>query len=403
MFNGLLDAALHTLGHGNNKNYLFDRYSTTRLVGSNTPVWVDTTQKWVLYNNIPELRAVINRYANMIASAKPVVKNMNGEVVPEGQQWIFDLLHRPNALQTWSRMTYMLAVNKCVTANAVVYMPKGSMGNVQSLTPLAYNDIQIVPTGKGLKQTTLEGFIKEFKIKKDYSGSFETFDPAEVLYISDPDGINLFDTKSRIEALKYPLSNLAAGYRKRNVLLDNLFTLGVLKANSTDGISALPIESEDIEDMRKDMKQRHDGEVIITDKDFGFEPMSFPVKDLMLFEEMTADKEEIIDQYGLNRHMFSAGTSRGSTFSNVEMGERQAYNSTIIPDAKDIYGEITTQTGLEKLGLKLVPSFDHISVLRSDENKAAEALFKRAQAVEKIAEQVALSDDEKRKILKIED
>jgi hypothetical protein len=92
---------------------------------------------------------------------------------------------------------------------------------------------------------------------------------------------------------------------------------------------------------------------------------------------------------------------KGSTFSNVEMGERQAYNSTIIPDTQIMYDEFTKQLGLDKQGMYLVPDFSHISVLKADEKKDAESLLKRAEAVSKINELTPLSIDEMRKLLGI--
>lgn len=401
MLSGLFNAANRFWA--SDRNYQHSRYSTTELIGNPTPVWVDTSNLWLLYGEIGELKSVINRYSNMVASAHPTLCDADGEPMDLPNHWMTQLLNRPNSLQSWNSMILMTSINKCVTANALIFSPAGSMGNRQNLTPLAYNDVQIKATGASLRQTAIDGIIEEFKVKKDAYGAYEIFKPSEIVYLNDVDGINLFDTTSRIVGLRDPLSNIAAGYRKRNVLLTNLFSLGILtgKANS-DGVSAIPLDPEDAEKMREDMKKRHEGQVIVTDKDFKFEAMSFPVKELQLFEEMTEDKLAIIDAYGLNQHMFTQGTtSRGSTFSNVEMGERQAYNSTIIPDTVLMYKEIGFQLGLEKEGIYLKPSFEHISVLKADETKSAEAMFKRAQAVEKMSEQVTLSDEERRALLKI--
>lgn len=406
MFSGLLSSAASWLGAGNNSNYLDNRYTTTALVGTTTPVWIDTTNKWVLYQQVPELQAVIRRYSSMVASARPVVKDLEGNILTRKDKpshWVFDLIDRPNAMQAWSKMVYMTAINQCVTGNALIFTPKGLMGNVQNMTPLAFNNVQIVPTGVSLRQTAIDGFIEKFKVPTSAAGSFEYFEAKEVVYLCEADGINLFDAKSKLDGLKMPISNIVSGYKKRNVLLENLFSLGVLTGRAaSDGMSVVPIEPEDVKDMRDDLKARHGGEVIVTDKDFKFEPMSFPVKELMLFEEMTADKLELIDAYGLNQNMFSLPTApKGGTFSNVEMGEKQAYNSTIIPDTVSMYDEINVQTGLKKEGLLISPSFEHISVLKEDETQAADALLSRSQALEKINEQIALSDDDKRLILRL--
>lgn len=376
-------------------------YYTAQQIGVVSPVWVSTTDKWALYYEIPELHAVINRYAKMIASANPIIVNDKGEVQKNNGNTIFKLIDRPSAMQSWGTMMYMIALNKCVTNNALIYAPKGTFGALQ-LLPLAFNNVKIVPTGKNLVSVDLGSFIEKFQLPTSALDGYKDFMPEEVVYLTEPDGINLFNTKSKIDSLKYPLSNLKKQYEKRNVLLANLFSLGILSSENKDGISAMPLEPKDIKKMRDDMKLRHDGEIIITDKSVKFDPMTFPTKDLMLFEEMTADKLAIIDEYGLNQHMFGQGEGgKGSTFSNVEMGERQAYNSTIIPDTEIIYDEFTKQLGLDREGLYLVPDFSHISVLKEDQKTNAESLLKRAEAVSKINELTPLSIEEIRKLLGI--
>lgn len=377
------------------------RYYTTQMLGNSTPNWVDSTAGWTLYNEIPELQAVINRYAKMVASANPVVVDKDGNVIDPNGHWIFDIIDRPNAMQSWGPMVFMVALNKCVTNNALIYTPKGDMGNVQNMTPLAWNNVKVVATRKGLRQTDMNGFIEKFQIPTTQYSNFEDFEPKEVIYFCEPDGINLFATRSKLESLRYPLSNIASAYRKRNVLLENLFALGILTSEKQDGVSFVPLNPKQRKKLTEEIMQRHKGKPIITDKPMKWEPMSFPTKDLMLFEEMTADKVAIIDQYGLNQNMFGSAESKGSTFSNVEMGERQAYNATIIPDTELMYDEITKQSGLDKDGYFLKPSFEHISVLKADDNKAAEAMFKRSQAVEKISTLVTLTDEEKRALLKV--
>lgn len=376
-------------------------YFTLQQIGVTTPEWVNTTDKWNLYYSIPELQAVILRYSDMVASANPIIIDKKGNRIESNSDQIFKLIDRPNAMQSWGKMIKMVAINQCVTNNILIYAPNGSFGKLQ-LMPLAFNNVKIVPTGKTLMSIELASFIEKFQIPTSRLNEFRDFMPDEVIYICEVDGINLFDSRSKLDALKMPLSNLEKQYTKRNVLLRNMFSLGILSANNTDGISSLPIREGDISKIRKDIKLRNEGEVIITDKPLKFDPMTFPVKDLMLFEEMTADKLAIIDAFGLNQHMFGQGEGgKGSTFSNVEMGERQAYNSTIIPATEIIYDEITKQIGLDKKGMYLVPDFSHVSVLKQDETRSADALLKRASAVEKINGIVELSDEEKRKLLSI--
>ena len=357
-----------------------DNYYTFQSVGDTTPEWVDTTDKFLIYQEIPELQSVINRYANMVASAKPIIKDSKGVIVDPNNTPYFKLLSRPNPMQSWSDFIFFMAVNRCVTNNMIA-LPNKGMIELKSVTPIAFNNVKIVPTGKSYKQFEKSGIIKEFRIPLDQTNKFETFKTEEVLYISIPDGINLFNSKSKIEALRYPLSNIAKTYEKRNVILRNMFALGILSSENNDGISSIPLDTDEAEQMRNDLMNRNKGKVIITDKNMKWSPMSYPTKDLMLFEEMTADKAAIIDAYGLNVNMFSPIDNQGQTYSNVEMGEKQAYRSTIIPDTEALYAEIGRQLGFLNDGYYLLPDFSHIDVLSENKNQEADTLLKNTQAI----------------------
>jgi len=389
-FNRFLDRLKFS---GNQNTYTFQK------VGNTTPDWINTTNYFLLYQTIPELQAVINRYSNMVASAKPKIVDSKGVEIENNSHYIFNLINRPNAMQSWKDFIFFLAINDCVTNNIVALPNKGTFETF-SLTPIAYNNVKIKATNKSFKQISIKGIIEEFQIALDESNNFTPFKPNEVIYISRPDGINLFDTTSRIENLKYPISNIAKSYAKRNVILRNMFALGILSSDNNDGISSIPLGSTEKEEMQKDLMRRNKGKVIITDKNMKWSPMSYPTKDLMLFEELTADKAAIIDAFGLNVNMFAPIDSKGQTFSNVEMGEKQAYRSTIIPDTIGLYNELNRQLGLDKQGMFLTPDFSHIDVLAKDKEQEANTLLKNSQAIKSIQESgVQLNEEEIRSIL----
>ena len=150
-----------------------------------------------------------------------------------------------------------------------------------------------------------------------------------------------------------------------------------------------------------DWYNRSKDEIIITETDVDFKPMSFPTKDLMLFEELTADKIAIIDEFGLNSYIFS--NEKGSTFSNVKEGIRMVYTDTIIPEAEKYYSNLSEQLGLEEEGLRLTVSFDHIPVMQPDMESKANVLKIKSEAFNKIKDSgVNLSEEEQRAILGID-
>jgi len=134
---------------------------------------------------------------------------------------------------------------------------------------------------------------------------------------------------------------------------------------------AIPMTPEERAKIQKDWYRRQKDELIITESNLNWQPMSYPTRDLMLFEELTEDKMAIIDAYGLNYNLFSSVS--GSTFSNVRDSVRMAYTDTIIPETQQIYDSIISQFGLQGEGYYLEACFDHLPILQEDESQKASA------------------------------
>lgn len=364
--------------------------------GEKGAVWVDTNKPFDLYLEIPELRTVINKRALMMSGAVPKLVDMDGNVVDE-HQWVFDLIAKPNPTQSWSDCMYMIAVNDGLFNNSFAYCPKRSFDIRNLLVPLPTPKIKINLSGKFLDQMDAGGLIDGFEFWYD-TKKMETIELDDMLYFNTPDGINLINTENRIQTLKYPLSNIKAQYHKRNVLLENMSALGILSSRQSDMGGALPMTPEEKLQIQGDWIKRNKDQLVITESDVQWTPMSFPTKDLMLFEELTEDKMAIIDAFGLSYYLFSQ--SKGSTFSNVKEGMRMTYQDTIIPETEQMYATLSHQLGLVDNGLLLIPDFSHVAVLQDDESMKATALNTRADALNKIIlAGIELNDDEKRALL----
>jgi hypothetical protein len=369
-----------------------------RIWGVKQPIWIDTHDAYLHYLEIPELRTVINKRADMMSSAIPVlIKSDSGEVVEN--HWANNLIKDPNPTQSWSDVIFSLSVNDSLYSNTFAYAPKRSFNVVNLLIPLPSDKMVINTTGKRLKQMDIDGLIKNYQFYYD-DGNVDTLEIDEVIYLTTPDGLNIISPNSRMDALKYPLSNIRASYNKRNVLLENIGAIGILSAQKGDLGGAIPMTPEEKKEIQMDWYKRSKDELIITEADVQWQPMSYPTKDLMLYEELTADKMAIVDIYGLNSYVFSQ--EKGATFSNVKEGLKMAYQTSIIPDTEAMYDGLTEQLGLEEEGLRLVPDFSHIPVLSQDENLSAQALDTRASALLKIQQSgVELTEEEQRVILNL--
>lgn len=149
---------------------------------------------------------------------------------------------------------------------------------------------------------------------------------------------------------------------------------------------------EEKKQVQRDWFKRSKDELIITESNVDWKPMTFPTKDLMLFEELTADKIALIDAYGLSLNLFS--TERGATFSNVRDSIRMVYTDTIIPETQSMYDSMLKQWGLDS-EYYLKADFSHLPVLQVDEESKANVQKTKAETLEKIqAMGVQLSEEE---------
>jgi hypothetical protein len=147
---------------------------------------------------------------------------------------------------------------------------------------------------------------------------------------------------------------------------------------------AIPMTPEERTKIQRDWYSRQKDELIITESSVNWQPMSYPTRDLMLFEELNADKLAIIDAYGLSSNLFSS--DKGATFTNVRDSIRMVYTDTIIPETQQMYNSLISQFGLDKDGYYLEASFDHLPVLQTDHKEKAEVLKTNAETLKLIME-----------------
>jgi hypothetical protein len=363
--------------------------------GVKEAVWIDTNDWWKLYLEIPELRMVIDRRASMMSSNVPVLVDADGNEVTN--HWFNEVLKKPNPVQSWSDLVYSLSVQDALYSNSFIYAPKRSFDIRNLFVPLPSNKIQINLSGKKLKQMEQEGLIDSFVFQYDDKNT-ETIDFTDLIYLMTNDGMNIVKPVSRMESLKYPLSNIKASYHKRNVLLENIGAIGILSTQNNDMGGAIPMTPEEKKQIQKDWFRRQKDELIITESQVDWKPMSFPTKDLMLFEELSADKIAIIDTFGMSLNIFS--TEKGATFTNVRDSIRMTYQDTIIPETQQMYDSIGQQCGLTDEGLKLIAEFDHLPVMQDDEVAIATTMKLKAETLEKLnGLGIDMSSDEMKALL----
>jgi hypothetical protein len=351
--------------------------------------WLDVRdgQKFLLYNTVPQLKAVIDRRASMKATGRwqhcRTLADGTKEIVENSP---FVLLHEnPNFLQNGQEFDMLRSMQFDIYGNAVNFVR--TVGKTpKMLWNLDPEFVSMDRTGKMFRQVDISGVISKYRFEQNGLVS-EEFDPKEIIHFRQPNPKDQLKGLSRIEALKLVISNIRAAYGFRNRIITSDAMLGILASDiGGAGNSMNPelLDTKEQERLNQGFRakwgmQEGKGDIMQTEKTVKWIPMSYPTKDLMLFEEVDSDFEALIDAYGLNRNIFSF--SKQSTFENMEHGVKLCYRDTIIPecDAESIgYTKFyQTYCGMPE-NEYMEKCFDHLDVLKNDDSASKSALAQAA-------------------------
>lgn len=349
-----------------------------------------------LFNEVPQLRLVIERRATMMSNVV-FEEWKDGKLVNDSE--IVSRLNNPNALQSRSEFFAQREAQMCLFGNAFTYNHKGSaLAAVPSaMWNLPTGELEIMRTGKMFRQTEKDEIIRGVKIfsGRNQEDSFIYSDlwHSNMITIDDP-----LMGVSPLLSLKMPLSNIKEAYKYRNVIMAEKGAIGILSNEFKEGSGGFPLTNGERKRVEESYQRNYGtsdqkSKIIMSQANLKWQPMSYPTKDMMLFEEVSDDFRTIIDMYGLNRNIFSFES--GSTFSNVFEGLKMAYQDTIIPVMKTYARELSEQNGLDWEGNHYIKaSFDHIPVLAEDEGKQSDILKKKAETADKLIASGVMSVEE---------
>jgi phage portal protein BeeE len=345
----------------------------------------DSWDAYNIYITTPQLYAVIQRRGYLLASGQwKHYKNTNGKVSEVEKSEFVKLLENPNPLMKGNDLIRQWNENKCVYGNNYEFVLKAFSTAVPSaLNNLPPAEMQIKTTGKVYKQTKIEDIIEFYELIQN-GQMVDKFLPSEINHSRVVNGKNAVKGESPMIPLHMPISNIRGAYGFRNVIINKKGALGILSNNAKDSSGAIPLNDTERQRLEKEYQRLYgigDNQIqtIMTNASLSYQAMTYPTKDLMLFEEIDEDFLTIIDNYGLNANIFSR--SKGSTFENLNEGLKQAYQSTIIPEAEELALNRSEMFGLLQKGEWLELDFSHIPVLQENSKEKAEILEKKANAI----------------------
>lgn len=369
----------------NRNRYFSDNYTPnfqSWQVGDNTPIKLNLEHLDEVYHKIPHLKTVIDNIAELTSNGKWILLDDKDEEIE--QDAVLDLLNNPNPIQNGKQFITNLMISQGVYGNAFVYQQKGLKSELpKQLWNIKGDKLTIQTTGKFYKQTDLKKIITS--IDFDNGKHKDSFKPDELIIIKG-NGTELIIEPSKIETLHQQISNLQASYEARGAIIKDRGALGIISVENSKG-DLIPMSPKEKEATEKKWKEKYgigkgQSKMNFSSVPVNYTPISFPTKDLLLFEEAQDDFNTIIDQYGYNLNLLS--NAKGSTFENVKESLRLVYQNTIIPSAENVANILTNSLGLE--GKRLVLDYSHVPSLQENLVERSEVARNNIDSLVKLQE-----------------
>ncbi|WP_065218097.1 MULTISPECIES: phage portal protein [Butyricimonas] len=338
-----------------------------------------------LFRKIPEVAFPITAITNRITNGRFQLKDVKTDTIIYDNDSINKFLSQPNPLQTFGEFIQQIETYKLVTGRAFVYSNTGDFINPKTrwkmtdeYVVLPSQDVQIVYNQrvKLLSAQNITDIIDKFR----FSGGNSQVDisPSNVLYIKDISiggGCEHIEGMSRLERLKYPLSNLIAVYEARNAIYIKRGAIGAIVSNSKDDSGSVPLSPKEKEQLLKDYNDTYGvygnkNPTMVTGIPVNFVRFNMSIQELQPFEETLLDAIAIAGEYNVPAVLIPRKDQ--ATFSNQGSAEKSLYENVVIPEANNLCSALNSFLGLENDGMYLSVSFDHVPVLQPNAKEEAE-------------------------------
>lgn len=361
------------------------------------------------YEEIPELNAIINLRARCKSNMriKAVDKDLNEVSTPETER-VKALITKPNWFQDGKEFQIQTHTLRDVFGNEFVYaqMPFGFDNplRVKGLFTLPQNIV------KCEYKSSVPFFLNDtksgvsYKYKPDDGLDWKAFDSGKIIHMNDnrvsmksASDKNLLLGTSKISANKSVVNNIRMAYESRGIILKYRGADGawVNKQKDQQGRS-LPMFKEDKEILQHAYKGygtlagQH--QTMITDADVAW--VQAGVKNpanLGIFEEIQEGFNKLLDSYGVPAEMFVR--AQGSTFENQRQAEKGLYVRTIIPEANEWVGAVTSELSAEK-NVTYIADYTHLPIFQEDLKSRADAFGAAVTALSKALADQAITIDQ---------
>ncbi len=340
-----------------------------------------------LANNVPHLNIVISEGAKMFSGME--IKHYQGigkdrKEVQNSE--VLKFLQKPNPLQSQSDFLYEFYVQNAIYRTTFCYVntPSRLSSIPSALWWLPGESMKINLTGKMFDQVNIDGIIESYELM-DYD---KKYDPKDVIHIIDGISQNKITAKPTIESLQVTLSNIMAVLKSYNIIVSERGMIGFIASERSDSTGlSIPMTPKERTEFQNQYQKDYsldakNGHVMMTESSMKWVPMTFDVKQLMLFEGLEDSFAQICAAYGHKRDIYPS--TKGATFENQKQADVGTYQTTMQPLGQKVLNQLAQRFQLKDKGQYLEPSWEHMPMMQENEEEKATALNTNVQAYSKM-------------------
>lgn len=353
------------------------------------------------YRRCSPLSTIIGRNAMAMANGKWWITDKKDNDKSDKYKQISKLLKNPNPLQSWTEFQLQLDTYRQLDGEVFVLasVPVGStIQESSALWVVRRKYIEIELTGKLFLQNDIDGIVKKYYLLID-SDRIE-INKDDILHIKDThQNLNFSPLdirgRSRIQGLGDCIRNIVQANEAIYAINKDRGAFGILSNVSKDAIGSIPLTKEEKDRIDKEYLSgyglsRRQKKIMLTDASLSWQSMSFNVKDLMLFEGIKSNIQQLADALMYPYNLLSGGSE--TSFNNQDNSEKRLYQDNIIP-VSNIYSEKFTEF-FQLDRDRIYIDFSHIEVLKESEKERADTLLKMSTALDKLYKSGIISREE---------
>lgn len=362
----------------------FSKFYFFQMFGTNdVQIFVDTDNAEEVYNGCSLWFVAVNRLCEILSNCEvKAVRKLSDGTEEEISHPALELIKNPNPLESQEAFIKNCFVNYFNYANLFIKKTGGEVsGKIRALYNLPPSAMKIEFSGSVYEKLSINDIIKSF-ILIDSNGQELRYTPQEVIYFADNFSFKEGKGITRLRPLNLTVNNAVAIERTQNMLIVSGGIKGFMSSESAEGIAANPINRIERERIEKDFNERTDlysadqNKIKIVEANAKWNPMGYPIRDLILDEQSLTLFSKICAALGLPKELFPF---TGATYENQKEAIKNAIQNTAQPILDSFFRKLSVELGMSE-NEYLIADYSYLPLMKEDELKAAQTYQSKIQS-----------------------